>query len=100
MTFDMKSLESMKCFYHSRHYRYYNPEAQPQNNYFTQLVWKDTTDIGIGKATSGSQKTYIVAYFNPPAVHDMQSMLLQVHPVTGSCMGADCDSIYQLMRGV
>ncbi|XP_020894641.1 uncharacterized protein LOC110233667 [Exaiptasia diaphana] len=84
------------------HYRYYNPESQPQNNYFTQLVWKDTTDIGIGKATSGSQKTYIVAYFNPPAVHDMQSMLVQVHPVTGSGVGKNgpstCTDDYQFFN--
>ena len=33
---------------------------------FTQLVWQDSRDVGIGIAKSKTDKIYVVANFNPP----------------------------------
>lgn len=34
--------------------------------HFTQIVWKDTKELGIGSAKSKSGKLYVVANYNPP----------------------------------
>jgi len=46
-------------------YSYKKAKFNPGTGHFTQLVWKDTTHIGVGIARSG-KSTYIVANYDPP----------------------------------
>lgn len=34
--------------------------------HYTQLIWKDTTEVGCGKSSSNTWKTIIVCQYNPP----------------------------------
>lgn len=34
--------------------------------HFTQVVWKDSTELGVGCAKTDNGKTYVVANYNPP----------------------------------
>lgn len=34
--------------------------------HFTQLVWKDSKRLGVGKAISGSKAVYVVCNYDPP----------------------------------
>ncbi|KAL0266619.1 UNVERIFIED_CONTAM: hypothetical protein PYX00_009112 [Menopon gallinae] len=36
------------------------------SGHFTQLIWKSTTEVGMGRARSKRGKQYIVANYNPP----------------------------------
>lgn len=36
------------------------------SGHFTQLIWKDTSEVGMGIARSRTGKQYIVANYNPP----------------------------------
>ena len=36
-----------------------------QTGHYTQMVWKNTTEIGMGVAVSKSGETYVVARYNP-----------------------------------
>ena len=46
-------------------YNYSTTSFDPSTSHFTQLVWKSTTDVGIGVATNGT-KTIVVANYSPP----------------------------------
>ncbi len=45
-------------------YNYSTPGFHGNSGHFTQLVWKSTTHIGVGRAVIGS-KTYVVANYTP-----------------------------------
>lgn len=51
------------------HYSFDKDGPQPGTNHFTQLVWKGSTELGIGKASnkqsSGDICTFIVARYKP-----------------------------------
>lgn len=51
------------------HYSFGKDGPQPGTNHFTQLVWKGSTELGIGKASnkqsSGDICTFIVARYKP-----------------------------------
>jgi len=34
--------------------------------HFTQVVWKGSTELGIGKASGRNGGTFVVANYNPP----------------------------------
>jgi hypothetical protein len=36
-----------------------------ETGHFTQLVWKDSKNLGVGIATSRGGKTYVVAQYSP-----------------------------------
>ena len=38
----------------------------PLAGHFTQVVWKETKELGVGRAKSNTGKLYIVAYYSPP----------------------------------
>ncbi|KAI5457508.1 CAP domain-containing protein [Mariannaea sp. PMI_226] len=49
----------------------YHGEAISSTNYqlfghYTQVVWKDTTKVGMGLATDSNGATYVVARYSPP----------------------------------
>ncbi|XP_020917049.1 Golgi-associated plant pathogenesis-related protein 1 [Exaiptasia diaphana] len=50
-------------------YDYQNPGFSSKTGHFTQVVWKSSTKLGVGKATAddggGYKKTYIVAQYTP-----------------------------------
>lgn len=46
-------------------YDFNNPGFSSSTGHFTQLVWSETTEVGIGKAVKGTT-TYVVANYTPP----------------------------------
>lgn len=65
-------------------YDFQRPKISNQNRYFVQLVWRGTTDVGVGKFTEpgANGMTYIVAFFNP-AGDTEDGIQYNVLPVTG-----------------
>lgn len=54
-----------------RNYDYNSPNLvkspkEFRNSHFTAILWKSTTHIGVGKATSKDGKTFIVVSYYPP----------------------------------
>lgn len=73
---------SVRSWYNEiRFYDFHSAKGSLKSSYFTQLVWVASQEVGIGKAVSGSGKTYIVALFNPPG--NKGDYLHNVKPVTG-----------------
>lgn len=48
-----------------QNYNYSNPGFAMDTGHFTQLVWKGTTQVGIGRAVRGNT-TFVVANYLPP----------------------------------
>ena len=46
-------------------YNFGNPKFSPSTGHFTQVVWKDTQKVGIGKA-SNALRTIVVAHYSSP----------------------------------
>lgn len=44
----------------------FRTHSGPKTGHFTQLVWKASTEVGIGKAVAPDGKFFVVANFNPP----------------------------------
>ena len=75
-------VKSVQSWYNAiRFYDFHSAKGSLKSTYFTQLVWAGSKAVGIGKATSASGKTYIVALFDPPG--NKGSYLHNVLPVTG-----------------
>ncbi|HRP69895.1 MAG TPA: CAP family protein [Turneriella sp.] len=47
-------------------YNYNRPGFSMKVGHFTQVVWKDTTQIGCGSARSATGGIYVVCNYNPP----------------------------------
>jgi uncharacterized protein YkwD len=47
-------------------YSYAHPGFSMKTGHFTQVVWKDTKEIGCGVAKSRRGGTYVVCNYNPP----------------------------------
>ncbi|KAJ8388814.1 hypothetical protein AAFF_G00130470 [Aldrovandia affinis] len=45
-------------------YNFSSPGFASNTGHFTQVVWKDTTEVGVGLATDG-QTVYVVGQYNP-----------------------------------
>ena len=43
----------------------FNKDYQKGTEHFTQIIWKDTKEVGFGKANKGN-KWFIVANYYPP----------------------------------
>lgn len=94
---------SVRSWYNEiRFYDFHSAKGSLKSSYFTQLVWVASQEVGIGKAVSGSGKTYIVALFNPPG--NKGDYLHNVRPVTGSGVGkrgpSNCPDGYKLYNNV
>ena len=46
-------------------YRFNNPGFSTGTGHFTQIVWKDTTDVGCGITISKDAKIYAVCNYSP-----------------------------------
>ena len=47
-------------------YDYSNPGFSSTTGHFTQLVWKDTEEIGCGAACNSNNKCYVTCNYYPP----------------------------------
>lgn len=47
-------------------YHFDRPGFSMDTGHFTQVVWKDTKELGCGSAKSASGGTYVVCNYNPP----------------------------------
>ena len=47
-------------------YNYSNPVFSSKTGHFTQLVWKDTEEIGCGAACNSNNKCYVTCNYYPP----------------------------------
>jgi len=48
-------------------------EYSYQSGHYTQLIWKNTTEVGCAKSSSSSWRTIIVCRYNPPGNYIGQS---------------------------
>ena len=53
-------------YYEIKYYSFVNPGFSTQTGNFTQLVWANSREMGVGKATSSDGTTYYVARYSPP----------------------------------
>ena len=48
-----------------KNYDFSNPGFASNTGHFTQVIWKKSSEIGLGMAKSESGKTYFVAHYLP-----------------------------------
>lgn len=46
-------------------YDFQDPGVTEMNSYFVQLIWRSTTEVGVGKFKAPNGNNYIVAFYNP-----------------------------------
>ncbi|XP_029468794.1 uncharacterized protein LOC115097266 isoform X2 [Rhinatrema bivittatum] len=46
-------------------YDFSNPDYQANTGHFTQMVWRSSKEVGVGKATNGKGMFIVVALYNP-----------------------------------
>lgn len=49
-----------------QYYNYSKHGFSMKTGHFTQVVWKDSTEVGCGRAKSSRGGTYVVCNYNPP----------------------------------
>ena len=49
-----------------KHYSFLKPGFTTQTAHFTQMVWADTLEMGVGMALASDGTSYYVARYNPP----------------------------------
>jgi len=47
-------------------YNYDSPGFSSSTGSFTQMVWKDTTEIGVGRAFGPQGQTFVIALYSNP----------------------------------
>jgi uncharacterized protein YkwD len=64
---DVKGNEPIDKWYDEvRNYNYRRPGFQSDAGHFTQIVWKSTKEVGVGKAKTPDGKVFVVARYRPP----------------------------------
>ncbi|RXG59886.1 Golgi-associated plant pathogenesis-related protein 1 [Armadillidium vulgare] len=63
---ELHGQEPVEYWYSTKKYHTFKDPADIRAAPFTQLIWSDSRDIGVGVAKSKSDRTYMVANFNPP----------------------------------
>ncbi|XP_069976629.1 uncharacterized protein [Penaeus vannamei] len=66
---DVKGDEVAAHWYSTiRHYKFNKPDILLQANQgaFTQMIWRETENFGVGKARTRDGKIIVVAYYSPP----------------------------------
>eukprot|EP00099_Drosophila_melanogaster_P017733 NP_608668.2 uncharacterized protein Dmel_CG16995 [Drosophila melanogaster] len=63
---NLKGADAVRSWYEEiRQYNWNSPSFQGNTGHFTQVVWKSSTELGVGFAKSGST-IYVVCNYNPP----------------------------------
>ncbi|XP_019893434.2 uncharacterized protein LOC101890158 [Musca domestica] len=79
---DPTAEDAVKAWYDEiKKYKYSRPGFSPATGHFTQVVWLDTTEVGVGKAKVDNM-TFIVCNYNPPG-NVMGQYKTQVPPLGG-----------------
>lgn len=52
-------------WYNTKAFHDFNKTFNEKSGLFTQLIWKDTTDVGFGVAKALNGHQYAVAYYYP-----------------------------------
>ncbi|XP_037774523.1 uncharacterized protein LOC119571159 [Penaeus monodon] len=82
---DVKGDEVAAHWYSTiRHYKFNIPDFLLQANQgpFTQMIWKDTENFGVGKARTRDGKIMVVAYYSPPAQVQIASFRPKLLPAS------------------
>lgn len=68
MSNDYDVADAVKIWYSEiKSYKYDSPGFSRDTGHFTQIVWRDTTEVGVGTSKSlDGRLTYVVARYNPP----------------------------------
>ena len=56
----------MNILYSFHSYDFRSPGFKSGTGHFTQIVWQESTELGIGKAKGGDGKIIVVARYRPP----------------------------------
>ncbi|MDJ0620207.1 MAG: CAP family protein [Calothrix sp. MO_192.B10] len=65
--FDVNGEVPVQAWYDEEQYYNYNqPGFSSQTGHFTQVVWKNSTKLGCGKAKSADGKVFVVCNYDPP----------------------------------
>ncbi|XP_054466062.1 Golgi-associated plant pathogenesis-related protein 1-like [Anoplopoma fimbria] len=57
--------EAVECWYSEiEDYDWSSPGSNKKTGHFTQVVWKNSTELGVGMATDGRKK-YVVGQYRP-----------------------------------
>ncbi|XP_051513491.1 Golgi-associated plant pathogenesis-related protein 1, partial [Myxocyprinus asiaticus] len=57
--------EAVECWYSEiKDYNFEKPGFQSNTGHFTQVVWKSTTEVGVGMATDGNT-VFVVGQYSP-----------------------------------
>ncbi|MDJ0677490.1 MAG: CAP family protein [Calothrix sp. MO_167.B42] len=65
--FDVNGEVPVQAWYdEDEDYDYNNPGFSSQTGHFTQVVWKNSTKVGCGKAKSVDGKVFVVCNYDPP----------------------------------
>lgn len=60
-------VSSIKRWYNEvNEYDFSVPGFSSKTGHFSQLIWKDSTEIGVGVALDKEKKVYVVMQFSPP----------------------------------
>ena len=63
---DLKGHEAVEKWYNGvSNYKFHRPGFQSDAGHFTQIVWKNTQEIGVGKAKTSDGKVFVVARYRP-----------------------------------
>ncbi|KAK3736001.1 hypothetical protein QZH41_017495 [Actinostola sp. cb2023] len=61
-----------------RNYDFKNPHESPSTDHFSQVIWKDTKEIGVGTAQSKSGNFFLVARYKPSVTRRVHSMIMSI----------------------
>ncbi|XP_048876872.1 uncharacterized protein LOC125746656 [Brienomyrus brachyistius] len=78
-----------KWYNEIKDYDFSRPGFTPNTGHFTQVVWKDTKELGVGIATDGTT-IFVVGQYLPPGNMNVQSYFERnVLPPAGKVSGSD-----------
>ncbi|XP_048875517.1 LOW QUALITY PROTEIN: uncharacterized protein LOC125746025 [Brienomyrus brachyistius] len=78
-----------KWYNEIKDYNFSRPGFAPNTGHFTQVVWKDTKELGVGIATDGTT-IFVVGQYLPPGNMNVQSYFERnVLPSAGKVSGSD-----------
>ncbi len=65
--FDVDGAQPVQSWYDEvKLYNFSNPGFSMQTGHFTQVVWKNSSKLGCGKAKAADSKVFVVCNYDPP----------------------------------